>query len=61
MEVFLPKIYKISSIPGPLDELINIFLRGIPKEENLIFLTNIKLSISFFRLSICQFLILSIK
>ena len=24
MEVFLPKIYKISSIPGPLDELINI-------------------------------------
>ena len=61
MEVFLPKIYNISCNPGPLDELINIFLKGIPKDENLIFLINIKLSISFFKLSICQFVILFIK
>ena len=35
--------------------------KGIPKVENLIFLSSIKLLISFFKLSICQFSILSIK
>ena len=56
-----PKIYKIPHIGWNCISYQNKeskLLKGIPKDENLIFLINIKLSIFLFKLSISQFVFL---
>ena len=37
MELFFPKIYKISLIEGPFSEFISINRKGLPNTKNLIF------------------------
>ena len=64
MELFFPKIYKISLMEGPFSELISTNRKGLPNNINLIFLELMKRSIDFSKFSIVQlfkFSIIKIK